>query len=194
MGGGRHLLKTIFLAALATMSVAGSVVAEEMSSSEIFRRMELQLDTQPSGGITRGLRLSYGEDETAPAASQGSDTTTYQVVREEARIDLYVYFEWNSAALKPQAVGQLSALCAAMKKAPPTQAFRIIGHTDKSGSDSYNLYLSRARAKEVKRHLIDECAMPSQSLQALGEGERQADPTAPERNPAERRVEVQLVI
>lgn len=118
---------------------------------------------------------------------------TYVPVQEEARIDLRVYFEWNSAALRPEAIGQLAALCDAVRRISADRVFKIIGHTDKSGSDAYNLYLSEARAREVKRHLVEECAVPESSLLAVGEGERQSDPNSPQRAPDERRVEVQLI-
>ena len=117
---------------------------------------------------------------------------TYTPVPENARVDLDIFFEWNSASLKPQAIGQLSSLCAAITQMVDGNVFKIIGHTDKSGSDAYNLYLSQARAREVKRHLMEECAIPATALVATGEGEQQADPNAPQMNPAERRVEVQL--
>jgi len=117
---------------------------------------------------------------------------TYRPVPQNARVDLDIFFEWNSASLKPQAIGQLSNLCAAIEQMLGGNVFKIIGHTDKSGSDAYNLYLSQARAREVKRHLVEECAIPASSLVATGEGEKQADPNAPQRNPVERRVEVQL--
>jgi len=97
--------------------------------------------------------------------------------------------------LKPEAIGQLAELCTAIRLvgASPDNRFKIIGHTDKSGSDQYNLYLSNARAREVKRHLVEECALPPAALIAVGEGERQSSPDAPSNAPEERRVEIQFV-
>jgi len=127
--------------------------------------------------------------EPVPAAAN----STYQAVSEEERVYLEVYFEWNSASLRPDAIAQLSELCSAILAVPAGNAFQIIGHTDKSGTSDYNLYLSEARAREVKRHLSDECDIPAQNLLATGEGENQAPAGTPSVSPEERRVEVQLI-
>lgn len=120
---------------------------------------------------------------------------TYKTVDSNQRVDLRIFFEWNSASLKPEAIGQLAELCTAIQRvgASPDNRFKIIGHTDKSGSDEYNLYLSNARAREVKRHLVEECALPASALIAVGEGERQSRPDTPANAPEERRVEIQFV-
>lgn len=126
----------------------------------------------------------------ASAVDQG-----YQKVADDTRVDLHIFFEWNSASLRPEAIGQLSELCTAIRDfgASADNRFKIIGHTDKSGSDEYNLYLSNARAREVKRHLVEECALPAEALLAVGEGERQSSPSTPSNAPQERRVEIQFV-
>ena len=123
------------------------------------------------------------------------DPASYSSVDTSQRIDLRIFFEWNSASLKPEAIGQLAELCTAIQRvgASPDNRFKIIGHTDKSGSDQYNLYLSNARAREVKRHLVEECALPPNALIAVGEGERQSPSNTPSNSPEERRVEIQFV-
>jgi outer membrane protein OmpA-like peptidoglycan-associated protein len=130
-----------------------------------------------------------------PVATRAPSADSYSQVAEDKRVDLRIYFEWNSASLKPEAVQQLSELCSAIRRvgASPDNRFKIIGHTDKSGTYDYNLYLSNARAKEVKRHLVESCALPAESLLAVGEGERQSSPTTPSNAPQERRVEIQFV-
>lgn len=134
---------------------------------------------------------------TAVAAPQTPRPTaaSYAAVDQNKRVDLRIFFEWNSASLKPEAIGQLAELCTAIQRvgASAENRFKIIGHTDKSGSDEYNLYLSNARAREVKRHLVEECALPAEALLAVGEGERQSAPNAPANAPEERRVEIQFV-
>lgn len=134
-------------------------------------------------------------EPTVRLSAASPDPEDYQAVEEEARVDLRIYFEWNSAALRPDAIGQLSQLCTAIQSMTQegSRQFKIIGHTDKSGSSDYNLYLSEARAREVKRHLIEECSLSEDALIATGEGERQSSPNSPSLAPEERRVEVQLV-
>ena len=131
----------------------------------------------------------------ATPVSMRPNAAAYTSVDNNNRVDLRIFFEWNSASLKPEAIGQLAELCTAIRRvgASSDNRFKIIGHTDKSGSDDYNLYLSNARAREVKRHLVEECALPASALLAVGEGERQSSPTAPANAPEERRVEIQFV-
>lgn len=130
-----------------------------------------------------------------PVATRAPSAESYTSVEADKRVDLRIYFEWNSASLKPEAVQQLSELCTAIRRvgASPDNRYKIIGHTDKSGTYDYNLYLSKARAAEVKRHLVSTCALPADSLLAVGEGERQSSPTTPSNAPQERRVEIQFV-
>jgi outer membrane protein OmpA-like peptidoglycan-associated protein len=62
------------------------------------------------------------------------------------------------------------------------QKIRILGHTDASGSASYNERLSKLRAEEVKRYLSSDCGFPIDRMEATGVGERflfdAADPRA----------------
>ena len=135
------------------------------------------------------------ETPTATPVAVRSNAASYESVDQDKRVDLRIYFEWNSASLKSEAIGQLAELCTAIQRvgASPDNRFKIIGHTDKSGSADYNLYLSNARAREVKRHLVEECALPADALLAVGEGERQSSPSTPANAPQERRVEIQFV-
>lgn len=135
------------------------------------------------------------ETPTVTPVAVRPSAASYTSVDQDQRIDLRIYFEWNSASLKSEAIGQLAELCTAIRRvgASPDNRFKIIGHTDKSGSDEYNLYLSNARAREVKRHLVEECSLPSNALLAVGEGERQSSPSTPANAPEERRVEIQFV-
>ena len=79
-----------------------------------------------------------------------------------------------------------------MIKASDIPQFKIIGHTDASGTDSYNQNLSLLRAEEVKRHLVDDCGVPDAKLVAVGVGESfPLDPNDP-RADVNRRVEFQV--
>ena len=109
-----------------------------------------------------------------------------------SRLDLVILFEYNSAFIRPASRPQLSALCNAIASGNPTDKFTIVGHTDASGSNTYNMGLSEARAAEVKRHLITECEIPADRLQAVGMGEERLDDSFPRRSEKQRRVEIQL--
>jgi outer membrane protein OmpA-like peptidoglycan-associated protein len=73
------------------------------------------------------------------------------------------------------------------------RAFRIIGHTDSSGSDVYNQKLSQLRAEEVGRHLINTCGIDAARLEMIGYGEEFLDNKNDPRAPENRRVEFQAL-
>jgi len=101
-----------------------------------------------------------------------------------------VFFDFNSAALSAQAQGTIRQAAAAYK-AGGTSAITDTGHTDRSGSDTYNLALSLRRATVVKDALVRE-GVPAAAITAIGRGESQplvqtADGV---REPQNRRVEL----
>ena len=110
----------------------------------------------------------------------------------ELQVNVRIEFDFDSAALTPAQKPKLAQLCNVMKAAD-IQLFRIVGHTDASGSDDYNQNLSLLRAEEVQRYFITECGIDAKRLQAVGLGERfipdGTDPKAPEN----RRVEFQAL-
>ena len=78
-------------------------------------------------------------------------------------------------------------------KAEDTGVFQVVGHTDSSGSASYNERLSQLRAEEVKRFLVNDCGIADTRLQAVGVGEEfpfNKDNTRADEN---RRVEFQAL-
>lgn len=96
-------------------------------------------------------------------------------------VNLYINFEFNSAALKQDALITLDRLAAAMKDQRLAGLdFLIGGHTDAVGSDQYNDRLSAARALSVKRYLAENSGIEAHRLVDKGFGEsRLLDPQHP---------------
>jgi OmpA-OmpF porin, OOP family len=145
---------------------------------------------------TRGLVIvpAEGTDTAAVATEPTTDVAAdpaYTEVAAEAQINFQISFEFDSAALRDSEKAKLTSLCEALN-ASDIPLFRIVGHTDAKGSDSYNQGLSLLRAEEVKRYLVDDCQVDAARLEATGVGEAfpfdAADPNA-ETN---RRVEFQV--
>lgn len=87
------------------------------------------------------------------------------------RVRLPVYFEFNSADLKPEA----EALLVKVGKALTTSdlesfSFSVEGHTDSVGGEDYNSDLSRRRAQAVKSFLEGE-GVTQDRLVSVGRGE-----------------------
>lgn len=110
----------------------------------------------------------------------------------DMQVNVRIEFDLDSAALRPEQLPKLDQLCRVMNAAD-IQHFRIIGHTDASGSDDYNQNLSQLRAQEVQRYFVHQCGVDAGRLEAVGVGEKLipdgTDPKAPEN----RRVEFQAL-
>ncbi len=106
-----------------------------------------------------------------------------------------VYFETNSAQLKPESEKTLNELGDALEKMPGVRV-EIQGHTDSRGSAAYNLKLSQARTESVRQYLIDHFKVNADDLVAKGYGETQLK-VSPEKSDADyalnRRVEVHVL-
>lgn len=163
--------------------------AADLTADEITALFESQR--------TRGLVLvPLEEDGTAEATADGTEVAavddTYVQIDPASQVNIRISFDFDSAALADSEKAKLVTLCEAMV-ASDIPVFKIIGHTDASGSDSYNQRLSLLRAEEVQRYFITECGIDAKRLQAVGLGERfipdGTDPKAPEN----RRVEFQAL-
>ncbi|MDP4990689.1 MAG: OmpA family protein [Marivita lacus] len=174
---------------IAETSFAQSSDATAMSAEEIMQAFEKQK--------TRGLVL-VPSDSTAPAATAETSTTvttaetTYTQVDKADQVNIKIKFDFDSATLRDDQKPELATLCEVMK-AVDVQLFQIVGHTDSSGSASYNENLSLLRAKEVKRHLVTECGIPETRLEAIGMGETVPFDEDDPRSDDNRRVEFQAL-
>ncbi len=104
-----------------------------------------------------------------------------------------VFFDFNSATLKPESYAELNRLAAVLKQYPGI-VVEISGHTDNVGSYQYNLKLSQKRAEAVVEYLIAQ-GVPPESLVAKGYGP--SKPIAPndteEGRALNRRVEAKVI-
>lgn len=65
-----------------------------------------------------------------------------------------IYFDFDKWDLHPRSFIELNKLISVLEKNPGMN-IQIHGHTDSIGSDNYNIYLSRKRAKSVISYLSD---------------------------------------
>jgi OOP family OmpA-OmpF porin len=118
------------------------------------------------------------------------------VILEDTQITILqkVYFETDSAIIKPQSFPLLDAVAATLNSSPQITLVEIQGHADDRGSDQYNIKLTRARAESVMNALIERGVIKDR-LRSAGYGER--CPIDPKRNPAawekNRRVEFKII-
>jgi peptidoglycan-associated lipoprotein len=90
-----------------------------------------------------------------------------------------IHFALDRADLTPEARATLAAKVEVLRSSPEL-TLRIDGHADERGSDEYNLALSKRRAAEAKRFMMDQ-GIDSTRLETVGYGEEQPlDPTSSE--------------
>lgn len=156
--------------------------------------------TRSLGGAackTRGLMITPGSDSADQPLPQdptriATVPAEYCVLPEGQQINIRIGFAFDSAVLAPAEAEKLVNLCAAMQSVQVAQ-FQIIGHSDASGPEAYNLSLSVLRAEEVRRHLVATCGLPADRLEAIGVGEGFPFEPANPRADANRRVEFQAL-
>jgi OOP family OmpA-OmpF porin len=93
-----------------------------------------------------------------PAAAAAPQSTAY-----------LVFFDWNKSTLTADA--NLVIERAVRSLAATGGSIHLIGHTDSSGSDAYNMKLSQRRAEMVRKELIARGVAPSNlTIEWVGEG------------------------
>jgi len=82
---------------------------------------------------------------------QRRETRTSMVLSQKERT---VYFNFNSAALMPEAKERLDTLANALKSNASVKDAIVIGYADRIGGASYNQQLSQKRAEKVRDYLV----------------------------------------
>lgn len=104
-----------------------------------------------------------------------------------------ITFAYNDASVRPQFRGTLEQIAQSLQ-AYPSSAIDVLGHTDSTGSDAYNLDLSRRRAQSVANVLQNYGVNPVRiATQGYGESQPIADNTTEAGRAANRRVEIRIV-
>lgn len=158
-----------------------SLRAQTYKADDIIKHFEPAI---PKLGVTRGLCVGT-EAECGRAG---------HVVKPPAAFDLVVKFKYNSDVIEPEAKLNLDEFAKALK-APQLAAnsFLVEGHTDASGTPTYNLDLSQRRARSVVRYL-NERGIDASKLIARGYGQTKplvADPFAGDNRRVETRLRVE---
>ena len=162
-----------------------------------------------AGGGTRGIRLAAPTGETMSPQQQATPVATGAPAPRHVAsarpapaaaaqsagpsVNLTVDFANGSADLTPQAIATLDQLGKALSSSDlASYRFRVEGHTDTVGSQTYNQSLSQRRAEAVVSYIESKYGVPAARLEAVGMGDKgllvQTPPQTPE--PRNRRVEV----
>lgn len=101
-------------------------------------------------------------------------------------------FSVNSSSIRPGLYAEIDRIAQVLSSYPQT-TITVTGHTDSSGSESYNQQLSERRAQSVKNALVQR-GIASERIQAIGCGESTpiADNNTESGRQKNRRVEVRI--
>lgn len=91
------------------------------------------------------------------------------------RLSSDALFGFDSAKLTDQGHQQLDGLLQQLRSASEVENIDVVGYTDRIGSDSYNMKLSKQRAEAVRDYLV-QGGVPAAAIQVEGRGK--ADPVA----------------
>lgn len=147
--------------------------------------------------VSVGLVYWFGEKKPAPvqkATPAPVAAPIYIVVPVKVKTQEYcsildIQFEIKQDEIQREEKEKLAVVGTFMNKYPDTTAV-IEGHSDRVGTDDYNMKLSQRRAESVVTYLVDELHIARDRLSAVGYGERRpiADNSTAEGQQANRRI------
>lgn len=125
-------------------------------------------------------------------ANNGCPDPSVEVIEELNEYSRTILFDLNKATVRSESEETLQSIAEIMKEYSNT-IFHIEGHTDSTGSESYNETLSRERAASVRQFLIS-AGIPENRMTSEGYGESQpiASNNTAQGRQENRRVEISL--
>ena len=134
---------------------------------------------EEGGIINQSLLFNLGEDEPATLAGSGNGSE-YGNPQQSQPIDLTVgntielkniYYDFDKYYIRSGSAESLDWVVRLMQKYP-SLVLELTSHTDARGTNNYNKWLSRKRAKSAVKYITDRGISPFR-LQANGYGETQ---------------------
>lgn len=145
-------------------------------------------------GGTVGTIIGRNMDRKAREMEEEMEGVTIQRVEEGIAVsfDSGLLFDFDSANLRPEARENLQKLTTIINKDEDTMLM-IVGHTDSSGDEDYNLELSERRAQSAANYMVSQGLDRSRiDIEGLGEEEPIANNSTESGQQENRRVEVAI--
>lgn len=145
-------------------------------------------------GATAGSLIGSSLDRQAADLQSSFDNSQIRVVNTGSQLIVTmpegILFATDSATVSPNLQGDLRVLASSLNDYPDTTV-QVIGHTDNTGSASYNQALSTRRAASVAA-VLQSAGVSSGRMVTIGRGEEQpiASNLSPEGRAQNRRVEI----
>jgi outer membrane protein OmpA-like peptidoglycan-associated protein len=154
-----------------------SEVNERISSTDQKVSQVAEATQQAQGTASRAMEASDA-NATAISANTTAVNTLSSGVSNALNFKFVesadVTFGFNKSTLTPEAKAALDQVASKMQSLPRSMV-ELAGFTDKTGSASYNLALSRRRAEAVQRYLVGQ-KVPLRNIHIVGLGEEAPPP------------------
>lgn len=180
----------------AAIGAAAGAVVGLVSGDDAVERRQHALILAGVGALAGGAAGYYMDRQEAELRAELQGTGV-SVTRIGDNITLNmpgnVTFQTDSADLSPAFFDVLGSVAKVMEEYEKT-VVEVAGHTDSTGSDSYNQGLSERRARSVAQYLTSQ-GIDNQRLMTIGMGEARpvADNGSADGRQANRRVEITMV-
>jgi outer membrane protein OmpA-like peptidoglycan-associated protein len=169
-------------------AVVGGVIGDKAGNTAVGAILGAAI------GGTAGAYIGDYMDKQAAEMERDLEGARIERVGEGIKItfDSGILFDVNKATLRPASEEQLGKMAAILQKYPDTNIL-LEGHTDATGSDEYNLDLSRKRAQSVSNYLATLGVAPMRfTIMGYGESQPIASNDTDEGRQLNRRVEVAI--
>lgn len=169
-------------------AIAGAVIGNQTGNNRTGA--VIGAATGAAVGAAVGRRMDKQEAELRQI--EGVEVTRPSEGEINVRLTSDILFDYNSFALRSASRETLNDLAANFAQYPDNQII-VEGHTDSTGSDSYNQRLSEQRASTVADYLIDRGVRAS-AITVYGYGEMRPKSTndTAEGRQLNRRVEINI--
>jgi outer membrane protein OmpA-like peptidoglycan-associated protein len=156
---------------------------EHWSRNDVNPERQAYFNYLATEHYARGTKSGNGDEvakmrvKLAALESETEDVSEVRIrsIKPYARLNVRVFFEFNSSELTKGAQEQLDVLGQFLAEAAESRIV-LEGHTDIVGSEQYNMALSKERAESAKDYLLRMFGTTPESIETIGYGfERLAD-------------------
>lgn len=151
-------------------AILGQVIGGDTEATLIGAGVGAALGGLAGNQIGAYMDRQEAELRNAVTTSEAASVTRSQDVL-TATFKSNLFFDFDSATLKPGAYSELDRVARVLQDYPQTR-IRVEGHTDAKGAADYNQVLSEKRARAVADALIQRGVNPAR-IQTMGFGESQ---------------------
>ena len=173
----------------------GAVAGVALGDDEESRRRGAAIGAVVGAGV--GAAVGYNLDKQAEELQRDFSNGRIQIINNGdsllVRMPEDILFAVDSTEVRPTLRSDLRVLAGSLQRYPGSTV-QIVGHTDNTGSASYNQNLSVRRADAVASVLIG-AGISATRIQAIGRGEAQpiASNLTPEGRAQNRRVDITII-